>query len=336
MKIVLLIDAEVWVAGDPQLKKRVARKDTSMERQVAHALRVLGHDVLVLAFASDALRVVQELRGIGPDLVFNLTEHLAGDRNYDHRIAALLELFGIPFTGCGSVGLAVCRDKAMSKHVVRSAGFFAPRFVTVGAGEVHADIRNLTFPLLVKPRFGDGSDTLARRSMVTSKQALDATLRAVRRRTDEGLIIEQFVEGRELKVLIAGNAHCENGSDLKVFPIGEIVFGKSGRSGPCFQTSRVKHDAKYRRKWGIRYTRPTLEPRLRARLNREARQMYLALRIRGYGRIDARLTERGDFVFLEANPNPSIGARGIAEVLPWCGTNYLEFLQRIVTLGIEG
>ena len=36
--------------------------------------------------------------------------------------------------------------------------------------------------------------------------------------------------------------------------------------------------------------------------------MYRLLKIRGFGRIDVRLTPQGDVFVIEANPNPSLAA----------------------------
>ena len=56
----------------------------------------------------------------------------------------------------------------------------------------------------------------------------------------------------------------------------------------------------------------------------------------GYGRIDLRIRDNGDIVFLEANPNPEIAEREeFASAARAVGIQYPELLQRILNLGVR-
>ena len=58
--------------------------------------------------------------------------------------------------------------------------------------------------------------------------------------------------------------------------------------------------------------------------------------MRGFGRIDLRLTEEGKLVVVEANPNPEIAqGEDIAEAAAKIGIAYNDLIDRIVTLGLE-
>jgi D-alanine-D-alanine ligase-like ATP-grasp enzyme len=60
-----------------------------------------------------------------PDIVFNFTEHMDGDRCLAAHVPALLDVLHIPYTGSSAIGMASI-DKAASKHSVSSVGFPVP------------------------------------------------------------------------------------------------------------------------------------------------------------------------------------------------------------------
>jgi D-alanine-D-alanine ligase len=59
------------------------------------------------------------------------------------------------------------------------------------------------------------------------------------------------------------------------------------------------------------------------------------LRIRGYGRIDLRITPDGDIVILEANPNPNLDRDDeFAQSALKAGLTYNRMIQRILKLAL--
>jgi len=63
--------------------------------------------------------------------------------------------------------------------------------------------------------------------------------------------------------------------------------------------------------------------------------VYRALRIRGYGRIDLRITPEGEIVILEANPNPNLDRKDeFAQSAMKVGLSYPRLIQRVLTLAL--
>jgi D-alanine-D-alanine ligase len=63
------------------------------------------------------------------------------------------------------------------------------------------------------------------------------------------------------------------------------------------------------------------------------KKVYRALRIRGYGRIDLRVTPAGEIVILEANPNPNLDRSDeFAESAMKAGFSYEALIRRIMRL----
>ena len=86
-----------------------------------------------------------------------------------------------------------------------------------------------------------------------------------------------------------------------------MIFAEVPEGQPKFSTFKAKWDDAYRKRWGIQnvFAEP-LPNGTGQRIAKICRAVYRALRIRGYGRIDLRVTPEGEIVILEANPNPNL------------------------------
>src|SRR5438128_447873 len=69
--------------------------------QVAWALRKAKHRVSILGIHGDLKKLVNGLTRRKPDLVFNLMEMFGSNIQGDIGAAGLLDLLGLPYTGCG-------------------------------------------------------------------------------------------------------------------------------------------------------------------------------------------------------------------------------------------
>jgi D-alanine-D-alanine ligase len=154
---------------------------------VAGALRALGHEVVEVDVTSEAFEV--------PDCeVAFLALH--GTFGEDGGVQGYLELLGVPYTGCGVEASRVAFDKNDSKARFAAAGVPTPGYQVLMPGETVTIVP----PLVVKPP-RQGSSVGVTRVMEAS--ALDAAL-ALARRYQPDVLVEQFVEGRELTVGILG------------------------------------------------------------------------------------------------------------------------------------
>ena len=141
-------------------------------------------------------------------------------------------------------------------------------------------------------------------------------------------LAEEYIDGRELYVSILGNER------LQVFPIREVVFADIPDGRPRFSTFKAKWDDSYRKRWGIQNVfAESLPNGAEQRIARICKAVYRALRIRGYGRIDLRLTPENEIVVLEANPNPNLDRTDeFAQSAIKAGLSYEQLAQRILNL----
>ena len=324
MNLVVLVDREAVVAEDPSFEGLTEAVRTAMEFHVVCALRALGHAVDVLPFETDVVRTMTALREKAPEVVFNLTEHVDGDRRKDAHVAAMLDLLGLASTGASTAGLMLCRDKAVCKRVLGYHRIRQPFFHEVPVGRTRPQGR-LAFPMIVKPLFEDGSDGIALASVVRTVEELEERVALMHGKMKQPAICEEFIEGREIYVALLGNER------LQALPPRELIFGPPDAGGPTIATARVKFDEAYRGKWGIEYRHAELEPALERQIDRLGKRIFRLLDMRDYGRVDLRITPAGEVVFIEANPNPALGPEDdVAESARRAGIEYPHLIERIV------
>ncbi|MFN7087073.1 MAG: hypothetical protein ACK4N4_10685 [Burkholderiales bacterium] len=318
-EVALLVDAET---GTRAPSGRFVLERGGMEAHVYRCLWQSYHDVAVVPFDPEVTATLAQLRALKPRIVFNITEWVDGDRRLDAAITGLLDIMKLCYTGSGSAGLQIARDKALSKKIVAELGVAVPRHFVL---ESEARIRNrgLPFPLIVKPQFGDGSDGIGRSSVVKTERGLQRRVRAVRARMREPLLCEEFIEGRDLFVGLLGN-------EPRVLAPLELVVGRAGSAAPRLATYRVKHDKRYQRKWNIRFQRARLGRKVIEEINDASRRIFHALKLRDYARIDYRLTPDNRLIFIEANPNPDLSPHTFGRDQCFAGVKYPQLIRAIV------
>ncbi|HEY0101668.1 MAG TPA: hypothetical protein VGB76_22275, partial [Pyrinomonadaceae bacterium] len=164
LTVAVLVDRAVLVPGSSRFRKGIG------DAPLVNTLRRMVEKVSVGAY-TDTGGVLKWFAELRPDIVFNLTENVDGDRQKDGYICALLDLLKLPYTGTGPRGMLLCRDKAVSKLIAAREGFKTPEFFVV-EGRAPRLPRQLAFPLVVKPRFDDASVGISQASLVRTKEAL--------------------------------------------------------------------------------------------------------------------------------------------------------------------
>jgi D-alanine-D-alanine ligase len=156
-------------------------------------------------------------------------------------------------------------------------------------------------------------------------------VRFVHQKFECDALIEEYIEGRELYLSVLGNTR------LSVFPPREIFFEQVPEDTPKFATFHAKWNQRYREKWGIKNGPAKLLPEgVPEHLTQLARKVYGVLKIRGFGRIDVRLTPQGDVFVLEANPNPCLAQdEDFAQSAAAGGIDYDTLIQQILSAAMS-
>ncbi|PYT25673.1 MAG: hypothetical protein DMG57_24405 [Acidobacteria bacterium] len=301
-------------------------EDKPTEADVLSCLKRLGHDVDTLAVFDNVTAIVDKLKAYTPDVVFNLSESFYHDRSHEPNIPALLELMNVAYTGAGPEALLLCKDKVLSKKVLAYHKVRSPHFVVSHRAHPLRRLRRFIYPAFVKPVCEESSDGISRASFARDEVEAVERARFIHQKFGCDALIEEYIEGRELYISVIGNHR------LRVFPPREIFFSQVPEDIPKFATFHAKWNRAYRKKWGISNgAAKELPEGVEDDLARLGRKVYRVLKIRGFGRIDVRLTPQGEIFVIEANPNPSLAEdEDFAQSACNAGIGYDALIQEIL------
>ncbi|MEY2573982.1 MAG: D-alanine-D-alanine ligase [Verrucomicrobiota bacterium] len=331
LKVLALFDAVRPTKIDQDLSKEMKTEDWKTEANVLAALGTLGHPTEHLAIFDNLDLLRQKMESFGPDVIFNLADQFKNNRGFDQNIASLLEMQGIPFTGCGATGLVLCKHKGTSKKILGYHHIHVPNFVVIPRGQRIARLKKPKFPMLVKPVKEEASYGISQASFVTTDEQFKERVTFLHESHDCDVIAEEYIEGRELYCSVMGNAR------LTVFPIRELIFREVPPNEPKIATYRAKWDEEYRKRWGLQNQFPEdLPPALIAEIEDVCKRIYRLLTIEGYARIDLRLTADNKIYFIEANPNPILAEdEDFAQAAAKAGLPYPQLIDRIIGFGMK-
>ena len=158
-----------------------------------------------------AERPMDDLRREGFERAFIA---LHGRYGEDGTVQGALELLGIPYTGSGVMASAIAMDKVFTKRGWRTHDLPTPRFEVVRRGDVRRELPDrLGLPLIVKPPHEGSTIGVSKVAGYSDiQQAFELAAKY-----DDVVLVEQFVEGREITVAILGE-----GENARALPVIEI------------------------------------------------------------------------------------------------------------------
>jgi D-alanine-D-alanine ligase len=330
LKVLVLFDGVQPTPIDADLSEEMKTEEWQTEANVMAALKELGHIPEHLAIFDDVDLVRQKMESFQPDILFNLVEQFKNNPGFDQNIVSLLEMQGVPFTGCGSTGLTLCKHKGISKKILGHHGIATPNFVVIPRGQ-RSGPGKLRFPILVKPVKEEASYGISRASFVQNDEQFRDRIAFIHEKYKSDAIAEEYIEGREIYVSIMGNTR------LQVFPLRELIFREVPPNEPRIATYKAKWDETYRKRWGLegKFVEG-LDSTLVKEIEKMCKDIYRLLTIDGYARIDLRLAADNKPYFIEANPNPHLAAdEDFAESALKAGLKYPQLIQAIIALGMR-
>jgi len=237
---------------------------------------------------------------------------LHGGQGEDGTIQALLDMAHVKYTGSGHLSSALAMDKDLSKKLFRVADVMTADWLMAPATIEQVE-GMLGLPVVVKPSKQGSTVGL---TLVKKRGDLSAAISEANKYDDE-VMIERFVPGRELTVGVLGNV---------ALPVGEII--------PKHEI--YDYECKYTAGMAAEEFPARLSPEATERVQQQAVAAFKALKLKGYARIDFRLTTEGEFYCLEANTLPgmtelSLIPQGAAAM----GIKFPELCERIVKLALE-
>lgn len=328
MNVVVLFNEPSLPADDPNYAQEAGVLE-SVEA-ISAALKAAGHRVQSVSVRPDLAALWQLLaEPRRPDVVVNLCEGFFGTGAGEACVAGLMELFGVPFTGCPADCLALVRDKARTKWLLQGAGLPTPAFHYLAPDDPlpRAALTSLLEmgPAIVKPAHEDASLGIDQESVVTVLAALEHRVQWVRSHYGEALV-EAYIEGREF------NAAMVTLPEPRMLPLSEIEFIGAAAHG----WRLVTYDAKWTPSNPVYHDTPgrcpaEVDAALGAKLERVALDAYRITGCRGCVRVDMRVDGAGQPYVLEVNANPDLSPiAGFARAVRASGMTYDQFVVQMV------
>jgi D-alanine-D-alanine ligase len=331
-RVLVLVHADLVPPEDIAGKPDNEVLEYKTEYDVVTGLREQGHTVEPLGLSDDLAPLRQAVQVFKPHIVFNLLEEFHGEPMLDQNVVSFLELVRVPYTGCNPRGLMLARDKALSKKILHYHRIRVPRFAVVPAGrKLKRKPARMDYPIIVKSQVEEASIGIAEASIVHNDEKLAERVAFMHAQVGTSLILEQYVDGRELYVGVMGNAR------LTTLPVWELDMGQLRSNAPRIATRRVKWSPEFQERRGVKIgPARDLSPELEQQLVKTTKRLYRLLQLSGYARVDFRLDADGHIYFLEANPNPDIGyGEEFAEAAEAVGIDYGPLLDRILAIGLQ-
>lgn len=254
------------------------------------------------------------------DVLFPVLHGLNGE---DGSIQGLAQIAGVPLAGCGILGSATAIDKDIAKRLLREAGLLVARSITVRRGETPSFDEvsaALGLPLFVKPA-RQGS------SVGVSKAATADEFRAalaVGFKYDQKLLVEEFIQGREIECSVLEQA----GAETIVSVPGEIAAAASHG----FYT----YEAKYLDADGAAITIPAdLPDAVADQIRGLALRAFQALGCDGMARVDFFVRSDMSAVVNEINTIPGFTDISMyPKALAATGIAYPDLIDRVIQHGL--
>ncbi|MFQ3593328.1 MAG: hypothetical protein SNJ82_09105 [Gemmataceae bacterium] len=292
---------------------------------VEKVLREAGYQVMRLGVTNDAPSLIRGLHEQAPDVVVNLFEGTPDNNANEMYAAGILEWLGISYTGCPFQTLVLARSKHQAKRLFHAEGIPTAAYFVVEDGKVTSN--PLRYPCIVKPTQQDASVGVDQASVVTTFEQLQARVRFLYEQFAQPVLVEEYIPGREITLALVEIPQ------LTLLPGTEVLFQyKNPEFWPILT---------YKAKWDVDsiefnetdyHFHAELSPELLDQMHSIAKRAYHLLGCRDYARVDFRLREGDNQLFvLELNPNPEFAPnRGLANNLWAANISHEQFTRQLV------
>jgi len=246
---------------------------------------------------------------------------LHGKNGEDGTVQGLAALLGVPIVGCDVTASAVCMDKVITKQILIASGIKTANFHVHRRGEALPTYEEMANDLgeifFVKPARAGSSVGVSK--VHNADEYAPAVKNALRH--DDRVLIEEFIDGRELELAVLGNPPKHQASG-----VGEIISG----------AEFYDYEDKYADTSAAQVlTNVDMSDDLLAKLQDTASRTYAALGCRGLSRVDFRMKGNVPYV-LEVNTMPGFTNISMYPKL-WraAGMHYPELVDKLIQLAVK-
>lgn len=241
------------------------------------------------------------------DIVF-LALH--GQNGEDGKVQAMFDLLDIKYTGTDYFSSALAMDKVISKELFVKYNIPTPSGITIEEGE-NPDWN--TFPCIVKVNRGGSSVGVYK---ADSTEELQEALKKAYT-YEKRVLIEEFIDGREFSIGVM------NGKALPIIEIAPKVgfydYKNKYQAGSTVETCPAE-----------------LPEEVTKAMQTCAEDVYRALRLHTYVRVDFRMNREFEFFCLEANTLPGMTPTSLLpQEAAAVGVDFNALCEEIIKISME-
>ena len=237
---------------------------------------------------------------------------LHGADGENGSVQKVFDEHGIRYTGSGPEGCRLSMDKHAAKEIFDREGILTPCGRLLRRGEIFS-LDELPLPAVAKPNSGGSSIGI---SIAHTPEELRKAIEFAFQQED-CILVEEFVKGRELSCGVL---------DGKALPVIEII-PKEGF---------YDYKNKYQAGAALEVTPAPLTPSATEKVQRLAEQVFKALKLSVYARMDFLLTEDEKAYCLEANTLPGMTPTSLLpQEAAVVGIDYIHLCEKIIALSLE-
>lgn len=245
---------------------------------------------------------------------------LHGPFGEDGTVQGLLKLADVPFVGSGVLSSAIGMDKDITKRLLCEARIPTAKSITVKWNRIpsyNTIVKTLGLPFFVKPANLGSSVGISK-----IKEEGDYEKAVVEAYSfDRKILIEEYIEGREVECAVLGN-------EIPVISYpGEVIPSHEFYS----------YEAKYLDRHGAKLVIPAKLPaRVTARVLELANLTFQTLECEGMCRIDFFVKKNGDVLVNEINTIPGFTAISMYPKLwEYQEISYTELINDLIQFALE-
>ena len=271
---------------------------------VMKACKQLDYNVLVFQFKRNYKKFKSQMQDC--DIIFNA---LHGGIGENGEVQNWMEKNNIKFTGSDSSSSSICMDKDKTKKILDREKIKTPSWEILNSTN---EKTNIDLPLIVKPN--DEGSTFGLRKVTKESDLISAINNA--RGNGKKVLVEEFIQGRELTVTILDN---------KAYPIIEIK--------PV--NLLYDYECKYSKGMAKFICPAILDFDMEKRIKSDTEKIFKILGCSVYGRADYILDKNNKHYFLEMNTLPgmtttSLVPKSVAKV----GLSFNQLIEKIIKLSL--
>ncbi len=292
---------------------------------VSNAIKEGGHEVEVLEGNTEFPSALIESK---PDIVFNIAEGLFGDLR-ESFVPMICERMGMPFTGSGSLTLALSLNKSRTKEILSYYDIPVSRFKTFSSPK--GIFSGLKFPLMVKPVSEGSSKGIFEDSFVENELQARKIIKKSIKKYGQSVIVEEFLPGDEFTLAVWGN-----GNETEVLPPVGIKLDSlpPGSKGIYSYEAKWLWDTKDK-PLNIFECPANISKSIRKKMEDTAKKAFMCLDIKDWCRIDFRLDKKGIPNIIEINPLPGILPKPeenscFPKAARAAGLSYVEMINKVL------